>query len=59
MNANEDTHAIFNQSNGIELTLVSPPTKGFRRSGVVDIDDKTRVQRGQNGMVDAGANGLD
>ena len=34
MNANEDTHAIFNQSNGIELTLVSPPTKGFRRSGV-------------------------
>ena len=39
-------------------TLVSPNPKGFKRSGVVDLDNKTRGLRGQKGMVDAGANGL-
>ena len=39
-------------------TLVSPNPKGFKRSGVVDLDNKTRGLRGQEGMVDAGANGL-
>ena len=30
MNANEDTHAIFNQSNGIELTLCESTPKGVQ-----------------------------
>ena len=47
MNANEDTHAIFNQFNGIELTLLGSYPRWFKRSGVVILDNKTRILRGQ------------
>jgi len=48
---------LYRFSIGIEwkLNIVSPHPRGFKRSGVVFFDNKTRTLRGQKGMVDAGA----